>query len=225
MFIISGNTFIFFRRLPVNKYMTDLSVICGLPIKLDEESEAIFYDDSVVFEKQINVALSEITPILLNKFLRYPETVYRYYSNVSYRPDQRILSKNASYNVIQIPYGLLGVEFVKTHIYYSEFVHNKYDCIIEVIRGELTVLVQKNSEVDEFDAEFDSATNVEEINIINVTAGEKICIPTGVFYTFVNCTNRNVIFAIVSGKNSKPIDYSILYRERGLAFYIISKNA
>lgn len=202
--------------------MTDLSLICGLPIQLDEDTNNIFYGEKVKFDNQIEIALEEIIPVLLNKYLKYPERVYKHYENVSYFQDEFLKSNNVSYDVIQIPYGLLGIEFVKTHVYYSDYKANKYDCIVEVIKGQLTVLVQRNSE--EEDDEY-PATLVDEIQIIKVKEGEKLAIPTGVFYTFVNTGSSNVIFSIVASKNHKPVNYQVFDKEKGMAFYIISKNA
>jgi oxalate decarboxylase/phosphoglucose isomerase-like protein (cupin superfamily) len=199
--------------------MIDLSEIGGLPIKFDESRVKMYCNDGVECETEFFVPLSHLSPILLNKYLRYPETVYKHHKNIGSKDTK---NKNFNYDLIFLPYGLLGIEYVKTHIYYSKHKEGKYDCIVEVMYGELTVLMQKNQEeVDEYS----TVTPVEEIVIVSLKKGQRLAIPTGVFYTFANTGMTSALFSKLSSKQHKEIDYEILRKEKGLAFYLISKNA
>ncbi len=200
--------------------MTDLSKICGLPIQIDEDTQSIYYDESVKFDKELNVPISEIVPVLLNKFIKYPENVYKQYRKILNTGADN--SQNLSYDLMVIPFGLLGIEYIKTHIYYSKPVKDKFACFLEMVRGEVTVIIQKNKENED---PYAYTTAVENVDILVLKEGERLAIPTGVYYTFVNTGTNQTIFTVVYANMHQKIDYSTLQKEKGLAFYIISKNA
>lgn len=200
--------------------MIDLSVHCGFSVSYDEITGDIFLEDNCKFKDE-HVNLRQLEPILLNKFLKYPEQVYRKLLNVC--PADLNFDDNLAYNIYEIPNGLLGIEYIKTHIYKTEFKANKYACVIQVIQGQLTVLIQKNSDNEYSDMSVNK--EVEDINVIEVEKGDIISIPTGVYYTFINTGNNKVIFAKLTIGEPITVDYASMVREKGLAIYIISKNA
>ncbi len=200
--------------------MIDITEISGLPIKIDEDRGRILCDDCLEYQAEVHVPLSKLTPILLNKYLKYPEVVYKHHINVKSR--NSTLDGKFRYDLIHLPFGLLGIEFIKTHVYYSRYVPDKYDCVIEVYAGTLTIMIQKNREKED---PYEFETSVDDITVINIGKGQRVAIPTGVFYTFINTGMSPVIFAKITAFNHKEIDYSIFRREKGLAYYLISKNA
>lgn len=200
--------------------MIDLSEVAGLAVKFDEERGDFFWGEDITCADQRCVPLSEIIPVLLNKYLKYPEIVYKHSQNVTTK--DFAVSNNLTYDLIYIPYGLLGIEYMKTHVYFSDFSENKYDCVVEVLVGNLTIVLQKNEDQG---ADFQYDTCVDEITIVNVKKEDKFAIPRGFFYTFVNTGLGPLIIAKVSANKNKQIDYSMLRKEKGLACYIISKNA
>lgn len=195
--------------------MLDLSSFCGVSLKYDELTGKLVIDEDYDFDEEY-ISLNHIEPILLNKFLKYPEQVYRRITNVRSGAD---IESSINYNIYEIPSGLLGVEYIKTHIYSSEFKKNKSSCVIEVVKGDLKVIIQEHYEENAFHKV------VENIQIIELSPGEKLSIPSGVYYTFVNTSSDKVIFAKLTIQKPIEVDYSQLKREKGLAFYIISKNA
>lgn len=200
--------------------MIDLSEVCGLPVQFDNENISFVLADDLNCDGEDQVKLSEIVPILLNKYLKYPEVVYKHRKNIFFKDNQ---PNRISYDMICIPFGLLGIEYIKTHVYYSPEVVGKYDCVIEVLQGEMIVVMQKNQPKED---EWQYDTYVEDLAIVTLKKGHKLAIPTGYFYTFVNTGNSFLIISRVRSKQSAtPIDYSMLRREKGLACYIISKNA
>ncbi len=199
--------------------MIDLSGVSGLPIKFDAEKVAIYFDDCLNCGNTTKVPLSEMVPILLNKFLKYPELVYSHHKDIT---NGNGAFDKLTYDIITIPYGLLGIEYIRTHVYHSEYVENKFDCLVEVLTGKLTIVLQKNLKNDD---PYEFEKTVEEMELIDLVQGQKFAVPTGYLYTFINTEAYPVVFSKVSGKNNKEIDYSILKKERGLAYYIISKNA
>jgi len=165
--------------------------------------------------------LQNLLPALLNKSLRYPEDVYEENEDLFTTQDEELFKKSLlHYDIIVLPAGLLGIEYIKTHIYYSPKSEGKYSSVVECLMGILTVLIQKNKPKDEYD--FDTA--VEEGIMIKLRRGEKIAIPTGYYYTFINTKNSPVIFSRTY-KNKGVVDYSILGNEQGLAYFAIRKNA
>lgn len=202
--------------------MIDLKDVVGLPIYLDEESGEIVYDDCVACVSAADVKLDEMVPVLLNKYLKYPEEIYKHFKKMHHVDDSSNEKDKISFDLVKIPFGLLGIEYVKTHIYYSAKEDHKFSCIVQMVNGEMTVILQKNSDEQE---EYSINTAVDEIELISIKKGDRLAIPTGYFYTFINTGSQQALFTIISGHNLTNIDYSTLAKEKGLAFYIISKNA
>jgi len=199
--------------------MIDLSEVSGLPLKFDEEHCQILTTPEVKFESERVVVLSEIIPILLNKSLRYPERVYKQYHNLT---NGKPSNPSVSYDILVMPIGLLGIEFMKTHIFYSDHQEGYYDSMIEVLSGNLTILIQKNREKED-SLQFE--TYVDEVEIFTLRKGERLSIPTGYLYTFFNTGITPVVFAKIASINHEGADYRIFKKEKGLAYYLISKNA
>lgn len=198
--------------------MTDLTNLTGFSVLVDDERGRITFGDGVCSEGY-NVCLSEIVPVLLNKYLRYPEVVYNYHPNIKTAKCEEC---EFGYHMFYIPYGLLGVEFIKTHVFYSNFVENKYDAFIEVHTGNISVIIQRNEEKED---EWDINTYVRELKVIHLSKGQKLAIPSGVFYAFVNTGLAPAVFSMITSAEPKEIDYEMIKREKGLACFIISKNS
>jgi len=207
--------------------MVSLLDTCSLDISFDVENNKIVYGDNVQPSATSKVSLRQLIPTLLNKSLSYPQEVYEEHNRVRSNNDQETFSKTEiSFDVICLPAGLLGVEYIKTHIYFTpdrspdSQALTKFSTIIEVQYGILTVIMQKNHPKNEFDFE----TQVGEGLLVKVRKGQKFVIPQGYFYTFVNTEDMPVLFVRIYKKNA-ILDYSLLRRERGLAYYCIRKNA
>lgn len=202
--------------------MQSLQAICGLPLTYNEENGQLYLDNDVYCEGVKEVKLSELVPTLLNKSLRYPESVYQYHQRVMRRLDfeTKKWEDNLRYDIFVLPSGLLGIEYIKTHVYYTDMVANRYACIVEVQYGELTIVMQKN--MPKGDLDFD--THVEAASVITAKAGEKLAVPTGYLFTFVNVGLTSVVFTVLRIKE-QIYDYRKLNREQGMAYFLIAKNA
>lgn len=198
--------------------MIDLTDHCGFSVKYDELRGKLLMNPENCCENEEMVYLREMVPSLLNKSVKYPEKVYKHHKGVVH--DDK--TNQLRYDLVFIPYGLLGIEFIKTHIFYTPEVEGKYACTIEAVTGDLVVMMQKNAE-KESPYQFD--TMVEEAIIVSLKIGDKLSIPTGMMYTFVNVGMTPVIFSKVTRRDAAPLDYNTIQREKGLAYYIISKNA
>ncbi len=196
---------------------------CNLAISLDTKNNTLLMSDDVVTKQPQTVSLMSLLPTLLNKSLSYPEQVYNEYNTLYHHTDDFLSDSEISFDLIYLPAGLLGIEYIKSHVYYTSTTSapGAYTTIIEVLYGKITIILQKNR-VPEDEFEFD--TFVEEGFFVKVGAGEKCAIPKGYFFTFINTGDTPAIFAKIN-KESSHADYNLLKREGGLAYYCIRKNA
>lgn len=202
--------------------MLSLQAVCGLPLSYNEEEDRLYLDSDLCSDGIKEVKLHELVPTLLNKSLRYPESVYQYHQRVMHRLDMEgnRWDDDLSYDIYVLPSGLLGIEYIKTHVYYTELDHARYACIVEVEYGELTIVMQRNMPKNEFD--FD--THVEDASVVTLKSGERLAVPTGYLFTFVNAGLSSVVFTVLRA-NDQLCDYRKLSREQGMAYFLIAKNA
>lgn len=200
--------------------MLDLQNICELPIQFDTETGKFVLDESLNCDNDRDVRLTEIIPILLNKYLKYPEIVYTRKKNILKKGDKA--GAHVSFDLLSLPAGLLGIEFSKTHIYSSTESEGKYAAAIQVLSGEMYAIIQKNKPHED---QFQMDTFVDDFMILNLKKGNKLLIPSGYYYKFINTGNSTLILSKLSSDNNKPLNYELLRREKGLACYVISKNA
>jgi hypothetical protein len=157
-------------------------------------------------------------PILLNKFIRYPESVY---SKYIYTPQDTKDKSGLKLYFIHLPSSLLGIEYSKTHVYHSDHTKEKYASFAKVVSGNITTIIQRNGNSD---ADTNHSTFVDDVKLVSLKQNEKIAIPSGYYYAFINHSEEAAIISIIC-KTLKRLDYNELIKEKGLAFYIISKNS
>lgn len=201
--------------------MLALQAISGLPIAVNLELEELtFNSEEVCFDRCHQVPLESMGPVLLNKSLRYPEVVYTHHIQM-HRTGEEAISDAFTYDVLFLPSGLLGIEFIKTHIFHMNSAFATVAAVVHVFQGVLTLTLQKNKQKND---PFDINVSVDESWVVDVHAGEKAVIPAGYYYTFSNCMEAPVVFARIVAEEHQ-VDYQTLRRENGLAYYLISKNA
>lgn len=201
--------------------MIDLSDISSLPVRYDPQLDTFVFDENIKCNSCTKIVLDRLVPALLNKTLKYPETVYSESENIYLNDDAGIFAANpVKYELVVLPPGLLGIEFIKSHVYYHDEEKSKKSCVVECIHGILTVIIQKNQAKDEFDFE----TSIEEGILITLRPGEKVSIPSGHFYTFINSRSKPAIFSRIF-RSKGVVDYSLIQREKGLGYFAIRKNA
>lgn len=203
--------------------MIDLQLSSGLPIKFDDLAERFHYGEGVICNAINRVPLASMLPGLLNKSLRYPENVYLEHRNIRHRDDDATFRTSGfNYDIIMLPSGLMGVEFIRSHIFYAECTDGaEVSEIVEVLNGSLTILLQKNKSKE---SEFEFETRVSEGLVIKLRQGEKFSVPQGYYYTFINTRTRPAVFSRFYLKGC-VCDYTRFRREQGLAYFAIRKNA
>jgi oxalate decarboxylase/phosphoglucose isomerase-like protein (cupin superfamily) len=203
--------------------MIDLQTTSGLPLYFDEVNEKFRYGEGIVFQSLNKIPLSSMLPGLLNKSLKYPETVYLEHRDIRHEEDESVFSDAGfHFDVLMLPSGLMGVEFIRSHIFHSPKTENCGSVaeIVESLSGVLTVLLQRNEPKDEWSFE----TNVSEGLVVRLKAGEKFVVPKGYYYTFINTRVKPVVFSRFYADDC-TCDYSQFKREQGLAYFAIRKNA
>lgn len=213
--------------------MHDLSAYSGFPLYLSQDKKNIRLLGNYNFFDYEVVKIDDLRCILLNQHIKYPEVVYYHYKNLIFDKSISQVSNDFRYDVLLIPNNnTLGIEYPKTHIFHSFEDLNKdtfhYECIVEVIHGNLVILLQKfDNALNRSSFEYLTLpTSVEEIYLVKLTQGQKIVIPKNYLYSFFNIDNQHtVIFSAIFYKNKKQIDYSLLKKEKGLCFYLIQKGS
>lgn len=201
--------------------MINLQDFSSLPLYFDTKADRMVLGDGIECGNCNTVPLKNLTPGLLNKSLIYPTEVYEEHQNVRHQ-DHCDFPSDIDYDIIYLPEGFLGVEYIKSHIFYSPNgdSHGIASNIIEVFHGALTILMQRNTITDEPTFE----TDVSDGLVINVKQGQTAVLPKGYYYTFINTNESPVIFSRTH-RNRAIIDYSLLRKEQGMAYYFIRKNA
>lgn len=199
--------------------MISLEDICDLPIDYDDVQDKFDVKVELNCCTKRTIPLSSITPTLLNKFITYPERVYDEYS--VHKPENpEKLNDELKYDLLVIPSGLLGIEYIKSHIFYSPMSRMsdriRFSTIVEGIQGTTTVLMQKNHASSEH-------PTVKEGIMVKLNPKDKIGIPEGYFYTFINTGERGSLISRVY-KSYSMIDYED-FDTKGLAYFCIRKNA
>ncbi|MCA9385393.1 hypothetical protein KC717_01970 [Candidatus Dojkabacteria bacterium] len=205
--------------------MISLQDVCDLPIEFDDLDNDFKMPECLHCRRKKDIPIESLAHTLLNSAINYPKSVYSEYS-VFLEEDEQVFAKDElNYDLLVIPAGLLGIEFIKSHIYYSpissECNNMKFSTIVEGIQGMTTVVMQKNT------AACAPGTNqpmVQEGIMIELQPKDKIAIPEGYFYTFVNTTGDTVILSRVY-KQYKTAPTDSLSRTKGLAYFCIRKNA
>lgn len=204
--------------------MIDLKLSSGLPIKFDELGEKFEFGQGVIFDSVNKVPITSLLPGLLNKSLRYPEVVYTEHRNIRHEEHEEKLShEQCNYDLVMIPAGLMGIEYIRSHVYYADSASGATSVseIIEVLSGNLTLLLQKNRPKED---EYDFETHVSEGFVVKLGRNERFAIPTGYYYTFINTRSKPVVYTRFYSKKC-VCDYSLINKEKGLAYFAIKKNA
>ena len=163
--------------------------------------------EGVNYAKSKVVTLDDIRPQILNEELQSPEVFYTKYSSLD--SDNVFQKKKIKVNLISIPSNVAGIEYVKTKATLCS-THHK---IVEVISGGGILMIQR----------FSPAKGVSEVVLSKVKATDKLIIPAGYSYSFIN--NRTTPLAVLEFMSAKGKNKLVLDEMKGMAYYVIRKNA
>jgi|PlaIllAssembly_1097288.scaffolds.fasta_scaffold147540_2 oxalate decarboxylase/phosphoglucose isomerase-like protein (cupin superfamily) len=192
----------------------------SLDINYDLETDALLYGEQVRYGQKQKITLRQLSPVLLNKSLTYPEFVYEEYNGVFLDGEAESARPAHAYDIFHLPPGLLGIEYIKTHVYYSmQEDSDGISSIVEVLYGQLSIILQKN-QPKSCSCPF---PKIDEAYLVRLRQGERFVIPNGYYYNFVNTSDNPVIFSRAY-RNYSLADYEAIKREKGLGYYCIRKN-
>lgn len=170
------------------------------------EKEDIKFD-KVTYSRNKVVTLEEMKPQILNEDLQSPKVFYTKYSNID--TEGIFKEKKIKVNLISIPSNVAGIEYVKTKATQTNS-HNK---VLEIICGSGLLLIQN----------FNEETASSEVILVKIKSTEKIVIPAKFSYSLVN--NRNTPLIVLEFMSARAKNNVVLDEMRGMAYYIIKKNA
>jgi oxalate decarboxylase/phosphoglucose isomerase-like protein (cupin superfamily) len=201
--------------------MVNLQDYSGLPLLLNTQDNTINSAGDIEIKNTERIKLDVLKPILLNKTLRYPTYIYTEFEDICLSKHRSYFKQNSlHHNILVIPTGLLGIEYTKTHIFAPDKDQNEITAIIDIVYGRGMVLIQKIKEKGQFEIE----TEVSFTGLFRVKRGDRVPVPQGYMYTFINAGNSALILSRLFEDDGK-IDYRTIWREQGMSYYIIRKNA
>ena len=181
-------------------------------LKKNSGLNLVYEGGQIIFEKVTHsknkvMTLDEMREQILNEDLQSPEIFYTKYSNLD--TEGVFKAKNISLNLISIPSNVAGIEYVKTKAVQCT-THHK---VIEIIHGGGICIIQKFFRID----------GESEVVILKVKPNQKIIIRAKYTYSLINNKITPLIaieFMSSKGKNKLTLD-----EMRGMAYYVIRKNA
>jgi oxalate decarboxylase/phosphoglucose isomerase-like protein (cupin superfamily) len=162
--------------------------------------------NEVSYSKTKKFGFDEIKPQLLNDHLQNVGVFYTKYYNLDV--NDVFKKKNIKIDLTVLPPDVVGIEYIKTKAIRC----SQYNKILEIVNGAGIVVIQKFLSVDD-----------QEILISNVKSTDKIIIPAGYTYTLIN--DKSTILIALEFMNSKAKNNITLDEMKGMAYYIIKKNA
>ena len=182
----------------------DLKKTSGFNLVYEKDS---FRFEKLTYSKNKVMTIDEMREQILNEDLKSPEIFYTKYANLD--SEGVFNAKKIKINLILIPSNVAGIEYVKTKATECS-THNK---VVEIISGGGMVLIQN----------FSSSNDKSTVLLLKVKTTEKIIIPAGYSYVLIN--NRTTPLIALEFLSSKAKNKLTLDEMRGMAYYVIRKNA
>lgn len=180
----------------------DLKKSSGFALSL-EQGEIVSSDLTHKMVKEVEI--DTIRPQLLNQELSHPDKIYKKYYSLD--NDDIFSSKGFTLNLYYIPPNLAGIEYIKTRATRSPN-RNK---IYEVWYGGGSMILQNY------------VGETEDVIITKIRRDQKIVVPKDYAICFVNTRHSNLIVAEITPNDIR--NNIVLDEMRGMAYYIIRKNA
>jgi hypothetical protein len=207
----------------------------------------VFNKEKMVIPKSVqDISLDDIKDILLNNQIKYPDYVYTEARGVYQKIHEKLfIDSGVKHSLIYLPNSMLGVEFVKSHIYTSPFIEKinstsvkkilnaikgkvevdaKFAAILECIYGNCVVIMQRRiTKSNPKDIYASSTHDVIESGIAKLKKGERTLIPPGYDYSIINIKSSPCIVSKFY-KQTYQLNYKSIKDSKGLGYYVIRKN-
>lgn len=200
--------------------LVDLKSISGLPLWLDVESNRLSFGKSVEEVSPTIKYVKDIKSVLMEEPENDNREAYYAYRGVSLREDKNLLQDyQLRYDIIVIPPGTVGHEYVKTKGHEHEKIpgtEHTYPEVYLVLYGKIHYLLQHRKKDDEPDI-------IDEVLVIEATAGDKVLIPPDYAHFSINASNETAVIANLVGMNFSSL-YEDIENLKGAAYYLIKDN-
>ena len=200
--------------------MIDISLECGLSVKLDNISFKLILDESLLLEKEPEERkLEELQSVLYQKDVQEPEKLYTLFNNVgSARARNFLLEHGLRYDIGIMPPLKIGTEYIKTIGHYhakSPGMILPYAEVYEIVSGRAHFLLQKQDEKDD--------SIVTDIVWLEAKKGDRLIMPPDYAHVTINPGPEALVLsnlAAVSGAQS----YSRIVKMGGFAYFNIEEG-
>lgn len=191
----------------------DLKKTSALDLVLDTEKPEIAFGRDFNFSKPGIRTLKDMREVLLDKDIVEPEELYYMYRDVFLVKDKALLEKNKlRYDVTVIKPDYLGRELMKTAGHYHP---RDFGELYEVVNGRCFCLLQRPNASDH--------TVIEEVILVEASAGQKIVIPPWFGHILVNPGPEYLVTSNwVSSAFSS--EYDLYKKAQGAAYFILKSN-
>ncbi len=196
--------------------MIDLSKTSGLPIELMDNCQLKFNDPLKAVVPAVR-RFADMKEVWLDQSAKPTrEDMYYMYRDLHLPTDEKqIRQHNLRYDITILTSVKVGDEFNKTVGHYHPLVPGKmqaYPEMYEVLEGEALFLIQK---VDE------SGKNIEDIQAITATVGDKVIYPPGYGHIIVNIGSGPLVTANWVADHFESI-YQPVKDMAGMGYYVVA---
>ncbi|MFC1592435.1 glucose-6-phosphate isomerase family protein [Candidatus Omnitrophota bacterium] len=191
----------------------DLKEKSGLNLKLDLDKPELVFGNGLQSAPPGIRTIGEMKEVLLDKDIQEPQELYYMYRDVHQQTDQVVLEQhNLRYDVTMIKPFCLGGEFMKTAGHYHP---DNFGELYEVLSGRCFCMLQRPSKED--------YRVVEEVIVVEASAGEKIVIPPGFGHILINPGKDYLVTANwVSSRFASS--YELYKKAEGAAYFITNSQ-
>jgi glucose-6-phosphate isomerase len=199
--------------------MANLEEQSGLPISLNSQGKLNFNYSQLEVEPAARKAFDMKEVIYKYNPVMADRVLYYMYRNIAFEDDkEKIEDAGLRYDITVISSESLGPELIKTKGHYHPIAKGSditYPEVYEVLFGEAYYLIQKPKSTD--------FSIIEEIYLINATAGQHIVIPPGFGHVTIN-PGPNPLVMSNWVNNSFESNYQPYQIHKGAGYFLLNSN-
>jgi len=203
--------------------MIDLSQLAGIPLKFDERTCYVTFGEGMRRPSYDTRELDELRPLLMDPDAVGPQIVYWMYRNCGRLEDAALLEAfDLRYDISAFVNTMIGPEYMKTSGHYHPEIPGQqiaFPEVYEVIYGEALYIMQKVADY----AALPEQTEVEDVIVARVKAGQKIIMPPGYGHVTVNTLDKPLLMTNWVSSSFSSF-YGSVEQCRGFAYYVVEED-
>ena len=200
--------------------MIDLSNVSGLPIWLDLGNNMLTFGKETERICPTVKYTKDIKSVLMEEPKSDNQEVYYAYRGISLHKDKDLFQDcQLRYDIIVIPPGTLGQEYVKTKGHEHEKIpgtEHTYPEVYLVLHGKINYLLQHRKTDDELGI-------IDEVLVIEAASDDKVLIPPDYAHFSINADTETAVIANLVGTNFSSL-YENIEKLQGAAYYLVKDN-